>query len=120
MKEFFPDGTVPGPPGPTTVIESPPPTFVADLGTDLLDQIEADFGTEAFQAFWTSEESLEVAFATAFGIHPADWVRSRALRRHEAVRAGPAPSNSAVVTSVLLMLVGLAVGTWTALRRRVG
>lgn len=119
MKEFIPDGMVPGSPGPTTVVETPPPSFVASLGTDLLDQIETEFGPEAFQAFWTSEESFDVAFAAAFGIHPADWVRSRALQRHEALRAGPGPSADAAGTSVLLMLIGVGLGTLAAIGRRV-
>jgi len=120
MKEFFPEGARPGPSGPTTVVERIPHTFIAGLGFDLLNRLEMDFGPRAFARFWRSDAAFDVAFESAFGMHPGDWVYRDAVARGEAVRAGPAPSLEAAATAGFLMLVGFGVGALAAIRRRVG
>lgn len=91
----------------------------AGVRGDILSRLEAEFGSDAFLRFWTSNQPVEAAFDTAFGIHPAEWVHRTATDLSGVVRAGPLPSAGPAGTSVLLMVLGLAWGALAALRRRV-
>lgn len=120
MREFFPTLTEPPPPGATTVVEATPASWIVEIGSDLLGEIEADFGPEAFMEFWTSEATFEEAFTSAFGLHPGEWAHRQAARRDGTIRAGPGPAVGAAGTSTILVLIGLCVGLVTAVRRRAG
>lgn len=96
---------------------------VAELGVGnrfLLGHLEREFGPEAFEAFWSSQEPVDIAFREAFGIRPAEWVHGHATRVDGVLRSGPTPGLATVATALLLILGGLAIGTRAALRRVVG
>lgn len=78
------------------------------LGADM----ERGFGTEAFQAFWTSSEDAPAAFQTAFGVDPGVWMAGWVERRLGASPPGPLPTRSATLPSLLVILAlgGIAVG----------
>lgn len=78
------------------------------LGADM----EREFGTEAFQAFWTSSEDAPAAFQTAFGVDPGVWMAGWVDRRLGASPPGPLPTRSATIPSLLVILAlgGIAVG----------
>jgi hypothetical protein len=99
---------------------SGPISLVTASSWALLSHLEAEFGPDAFAAFWSSDQRVEVAFESAFGVHPAEWVQGHATRLNGTLRAGPAPAGSTVAMALLLMLASLGIGTRAALRRRTG
>jgi hypothetical protein len=85
----------------------------------LFDDLERDFGTEAFQRFWTSDKEVTDAFADAFGVEIGAWTVSWVDRVIGVSPAGPRLTLSAGLGGLLTvsLFAGLAVA-W-ARRRKV-
>lgn len=81
--------------------------------------LEQEFGADAFQRFWTSEQEVPVAFKQAFGVGLGAWTVSWVQRLMGTVEAGPHLPGSAIWLSLLTVsfLAGLG-GLW-ARRRQV-
>ncbi len=109
---ILPDGAAPGSGRSDTGI-----SVVTGFHDVLLGHLESRFGPEAFEAFWASDEPIDVAFRTAFGVHPADFVQAHATRVGGELRAGPLPGWATLGAALLLMVGALAIGTRSALRR---
>jgi hypothetical protein len=105
---------------PTAPTRGPHVSTLSPHGGVLLGYLENEFGPEAFEDFWSSDEPVEVAFRNAFGIPPADWVQGHAINGYGVLRAGPRPGVATLGTALLLILGALAVGTRSALRRVAG
>lgn len=81
----------------------------------LLSDLEAEFGPEAFQAFWRSEEDVATAFETAFGLPVGEWLAGWVARVGGAIPATPALPRSASTGSALALALLLG---WAFLRNR--
>jgi hypothetical protein len=92
----------------------------AYLDDTLLADLEAEFGTEAFARFWSSDEPVPAAFENSFGVGMGEWVRDWADAEIGLYRAGPSvPAGDMPATLLTLMLLA-AGATAVGLRRRVG
>ncbi|MBR9990925.1 MAG: hypothetical protein KFH98_14280 [Gemmatimonadetes bacterium] len=97
-----------------------PPTLVAtfNLGSSvrmgpwpmLLSDLEATFGTQRFEQFWTSGHDVPTAFAAAFGVGVGEWVRQWGQSYYLEPDIGPAVNllNVMLTFGTLLLLAGLA------------
>ena len=85
----------------------------------LLYELEQQFGPERFTQFWTSDDSVTVAFAAAFGMDPLDWVRDWARSHYRLRPLGPgvAAGNLLLSLGVVVLLAGIA--ALVAMRREV-
>ena len=109
------------------VLNATPLTYVdgrrrSDLGfldAYILAQLEAELGPDRFFAFWTSEQSFERAFENAFAVETGVWMSQWVNQWFGEYPAGPAPTRSAGLGSMLLITLcaGFA-GLW-ARRRQV-
>lgn len=92
---------------------------LAFLEAYILAQLEDEFGSDRFLDFWTSEQSFEDAFEDAFGVETGVWMSRWVNQWLGEYPAGPAPTRSAGLGSVLLisLCAGFA-GLW-ARRRKV-
>lgn len=81
----------------------------------VLADLEADFGADAFQAFWTSPESFDAAFEGAFGITPGAWMVQRIEKMHGVEKPGPGVPRHARSASMLTIAAFLGIAYW---RRR--
>lgn len=74
----------------------------------LLHDLEDDFGTEAFQRFWSSELEVGDAFEDAFGVDAGTWVAEWVERKRGTDPAGPelvrATTAGSTLTFVLFLL----------------
>ena len=77
--------------------------------------LEEEFGTEAFRAFWTSERPVAEAFEAAFGVDMGTWMVSWVHRTMGVDRPGPGLPRSASTGAALTVGVLLGIA-W--LRRR--
>ena len=119
MREFYPAGVPPQPSGPVSLVDGDRSVSVTRTPGDVPGRLEEEFGSVAFAEFWASDEPFEVAFESAFGVHPAEWAYAVTTETAGTVRASPQPAVATAGTSLLLMILGLALGTRAALRRRV-
>ena len=76
----------------------------------LLSDLEAEFGAEAFARFWTSNDELEAAFESAFGIDAGSWTLGWIARSREIEPPGPGLPRSARsgATLAVVLLLGVA------------
>lgn len=86
----------------------------------LLGDLEAEFGPDAFARFWTSDEPVPAAFATAFGVELGDWVLAWTDVEIGHFRAGPGLHGSALLWALLTLTALSGLGSGVAMRRRVG
>jgi len=86
----------------------------------VLARAEAMYGTEAFARFWRSDAPVDDAFRAAFGVDLGDWVLARVSERVRITRAGPALSTTALLGSLLVLLLAAGVGVALQRTRRVG
>ena len=70
---------------------------------------EAMYGSEAFARFWRSDAPVDDAFRAAFGVDLGDWVLARVSERVRITRAGPALSATALLGSLLVLLLSVGV-----------
>ena len=72
--------------------------------------LEQEFGSEAFGRFWTSEDDVESAFASAFGMEFGEWVVTWVDRTLGVDEPGPAVSRSSSTgtTLAIALLAGIA------------
>lgn len=91
--------------------------YYARLGPNsgrLLSDLLIDMDAERFARFWSSESSLEAAFAEAFDVALEDWVMDWArIQMGELERPAPRPSSAALG----LLLAAVCVGGATFLVR---
>jgi hypothetical protein len=78
--------------------------------SDLLWDLQEEYGPERFQAFWESELGVDEAFQAAFGISFPDWTMSWAQGGVGVLGAGPAVPPGATLLAFLTIagLVALA------------
>jgi len=90
-----------------------------NLDDYLLADLEAEFGPDRFQRFWSSELELPEAFEAAFGVGLGEWVITWVDANMRISPAGPGMSKSAALGGILaLSLFAAMAGAW-ARRRRV-
>jgi len=79
----------------------------------MLTQIEREFGPEKFARFWHSGDSLEVAFASAFGVPLDRWVMQWARSQFGVEPRGPSVPAGTLLVSLfslgMLVLVAVAI-----------
>ncbi len=92
----------------------------ADLDDNLLAEVEAQFGADSFERFWKSNETVEVAFASAFGMDMAAWLLDMVEEEAGLYRAGPGVPFGDAALSVLALMALAAFASVVAMRRRVG
>ena len=81
--------------------------------------LEAEFGRDRFARFWTSEQAVEVAFATAFGEPIEVWTMRWARDRMGPQKAGPSTDLLSVLLTLVTLLACVGIATATAERWRV-
>lgn len=85
----------------------------------ILADLEADFGREAFRAFWTSDAEVGEAFEDAFGVSTGEWMVQRIDRLIGIDEPGPGVSRKA--STGVMMAFGLFLGiAWLRRRERAG
>ena len=87
-------------------------SFLADL--------VADMGQDHFARFWTSDEPVDIAFATAFGLPLEDWTMKWAREQVGTPLRGPATSPGALLQGFLLAALFVGIGVVYGTRREVG
>jgi hypothetical protein len=85
----------------------------------LLADLEAEFGTEAFGRFWTSEGDVEVAFREAFGMEAGSWVVSWTTGQRGFDPPGPGLPRSASSGTMLALALLLGVAYLRMRERKV-
>jgi len=90
----------------------------ASLDDFLFLDLERDFGADAFQRFWTSDQEVPVAFEQAFGVELGAWTVSWVQRLMGTREAGPGLPGGAIWLSLLTIsfLAGLS-GLWHRRRK---
>lgn len=78
------------------------------LDYSVLSDLEMEFGTEAFHAFWTSDKSVPTAFEEAFGVAPANWMHDRIVGKAGVLIGGPILDR----TTILFVMLTMAFGAW--------
>ncbi len=81
--------------------------------------LEAEFGRDRFTRFWTSDQTVEDAFATAFGEPIGVWTMQWAQDRMGPQKAGPSTDLLSVLLTLVTLLTCVGIATATATRRRV-
>jgi hypothetical protein len=79
------------------------------LNRSILYTLRMEFGDEAFEAFWTSEENVEEAFEAAFGLSFVDWTKRWILRGEEPLEAGPGLAMRDTLLALLTLAAMVAV-----------
>ena len=76
----------------------------------LLADLEAEFGADAFLRFWSSTESVEDAFESAFGVEVGEWMTVWVDSVSGTTQPGPGLPRSASSGSMLALglLAGIA------------
>ena len=85
-----------------------------------LADLVADMGEDSFARFWTSGESVDTAFATAFGVPLEDWTMKWAQAQVGTPLRGPAVRRGAVFQAFLVATLFLGVGMVYGTKREVG
>lgn len=86
----------------------------------LLADVEAEFGSDRFQSFWSSDEELNVAFASAFGLPLGDWTHTWLEARFTPDRLGPGLPWQTLLYSLAFMSFCVSIVFAAARRRQVG
>lgn len=87
-------------------------SFLADLVTDM--------GQDRFARFWTSDEPVEIAFATAFGLPIEDWTMKWARDQVGTPLRGTATRPGALLQGFLLAALFVGIGVSYGTKREVG
>ncbi len=84
----------------------------------MLADLEREFGTDAFRAFWKSEADVATAFRAAFGVDPGEWILTWLENGPGVERRPTAPPLSTTFAGLLTvaLMTGLA-STWHRRRR---
>jgi hypothetical protein len=85
----------------------------------VLADLQAEFGREAFRAFWTSEADVATAFRTSFGVDAGTWLVSWINRTARVQPPGPALPRRASTGGLLTIALLLGVAYAQQRRRRV-
>ncbi|NNF12168.1 MAG: hypothetical protein HKN72_03030 [Gemmatimonadetes bacterium] len=93
-------------------------TWVQGLRS-LLSDLEEEFGEKAFEAFWTSDAEVDVAFENTFGVAPGAWMVSRIERLQGIDDPGPGVPRHASSASMLTIAAFLGLGYWRRRERRI-
>lgn len=85
----------------------------------ILADLEAEFGVEAFRRFWTSDEAVDDAFASAFGLRPGAWLVQR-IERYQGIDApGPGVPQHTSSMAMLTITAFLGIAYWRRRERKV-
>ena len=85
----------------------------------LMRDLETTFGTGRFADFWGSDENVDTAFASAFGIDVGTWVQGWGRTTYGSLRLGPGLDMRALMFWGMTMLVLGAVALVIAQRRSI-
>jgi hypothetical protein len=85
---------------------------------ELLASMVRSLGRDRFQAFWTSQEPVPVAFEKATGTPLGAWVSSWAAEQYGPVQHGPRTSFLSVFGAIVIVTAGIGFTLWTARRRQ--
>jgi hypothetical protein len=88
------------------------------LGGEFLSDATRELGRERFKAFWTSSDSVSVAFQKATGERWGAFVRRWMILRYGDIQAGPRASGFAIAVSAALVLVALGLTMRLSVRRQ--
>jgi hypothetical protein len=88
------------------------------LAGEFLADATRDLGRDRFQAFWTSPDSVNVAFQKATGQRWGAFIQRWMISRYGAIEAGPRLSGFAAGVSTLLVIVALVVTMRVSLKRQ--
>ena len=86
--------------------------------SDLLGDLEREFGADAFREFWKSELEPQAAFAAAFGTDPLEWTRQRSLAEASFASVGPRPGGWSLAIALFFGALGLWAGVGFSRRRQ--
>ena len=81
---------------------------IGQLSGDFLADATREIGRDRFKAFWTSPDSVPVAFQKASGQRWGEFIREWMASRYGSIEAGPRISGFAAVVSVFLVIAALA------------
>ena len=93
--------------------------LVSEFEAYLFDDLEREFGHEAFARFWSSENEVSEAFEEAFGISTGEWMVDWLDRTRGLEHATPALPRHASTGGVLTMLLLLGLAYRAQRQRRV-
>lgn len=86
----------------------------------LVADIESEFGPERFQAFWSSDEPMDVAFAASFGLPLGEWIHGWLEAQLTPDKLGPGLSLGTLIISLALISFCVSIVFAAARRRQVG
>lgn len=93
-------------------------TGLGPFSGNLLHDLEQDFGTQRFARFWSSDEPVEQAFQSAFGVEVGEWVHGWVVDTYGSQVLGPGAGFAAGATALLGIALFGALATAVARRRR--
>lgn len=80
---------------------------IGQLSGEFLADATRELGRDRFRTFWTSPDSVHVAFQKASGQRWGEFVRQWMAARYGSIEAGPRISGFAAVAGVLLVIAAL-------------
>lgn len=83
----------------------------------VLRRLETRFGADRFTRFWKSDQDVETAFASAFGMPVGEWVYSQTARYRDRIHATPRMSLETIVLTAVIVALLIALTAATAQRR---
>jgi hypothetical protein len=88
-------------------------------GDYYLADVVQSIGPERFRQFWSSDQAVDTALATALRMPVGEWTRTWQARIVPPIRLGPSVAPGSVLLSLLLAAVALAFVLRTVARREV-
>jgi hypothetical protein len=89
------------------------------FGDQYLADVVREIGPDRFQRFWSSEQQVDTALATALHMPVGEWTQRWQANLVPLFRLGPSVSPASVLLSLLLAAIALAFVLRTAARRQV-
>jgi hypothetical protein len=94
------------------------PSGLGPRGADFLADAVRTLGRERFQAFWTSPDSLPVAFEKATGQPWGEWINGWMTEKYGTIRSGPGVSPYTFGTATLIVILSVMITLRFAVQRQ--
>lgn len=91
---------------------------LGDRGSELLADVVRTIGREKFEAFWTSPDSVHVAFEKATGRRWTAYLSGWMKEKYGTIESGPRLSGFALGSGALIVVLSIGAALWFTVNRR--